>query len=145
MLGPEYCHLAESILSRFAAASDWDQWQFASGSREHAGGVENTPSSNSSQTTGNASSPNTSASGSSSGKRKSSGGGGEGPDDPEPNDGDGNMDPPPPKKAKTLQVRYDCPIFRRSLATGSTVRSCALNGLEFRNLWCVTLYIMSTS
>lgn len=145
LLGPEYGHLAESILSRFAAASVWDRLQFTSGSREHASGVENTPSSNSSQTPGNASSPNTSASGSSSGKRKSSGSGGDGPGDLEPNDGDGNMDPPPPKKAKTPQTRYDCPIFRRSLRTGSTVRSCALNGLEFRNLWYVTLNIMSTS
>ena len=144
LLGPEYCHLTESILSRFAAESVWDQWQFASGSRQHGGGAENTPSSNSSQTPGNTSSPNTSASGSSGGKRKSSGGsGGDGPGDLEPNDGDGNMEPPPPKKAKAPQLRYDCPVFRRSLGTRSMVRSCALNGLEFRNLWCVT-YIIST-
>jgi hypothetical protein len=136
LLGPEYGGLAESILSRFAAASVWDQWQFASGFRQNAGGVGNTPSSNSSHTPGNTSSPNTSASGSSGGKRKSSGGGGEGPGDHlEPNDGDGNMHPPPPKKVKTTQLRYDCPIFRKSLGTESTVRSCALNGLEFRNLW----------
>jgi hypothetical protein len=146
ILGPDYAHLAQCVINKIASNNPWEQWQSEDGFRQGANGVDNTPASSFSQTSGNAPSSNTSFSETSGGKRKSPGGGGGGGEDDQANDGDGDKGRPPkrlrrpPSTPKPEPPRYDCPISKRAIGTGgdpqsSKSRGCAPEGLEFRHVW----------
>jgi hypothetical protein len=150
ILGPEYSHLAEFLVSRFGSEPLSDLFQSEYGTRQRPEGAGSTPSSTSSQTPGNASSPNTTESSSSGSKRKSPGDGSGGGGDPDDTEGDGNGGVPPlPKRIRkppsSPQPKFDCPIYRSALRTGGKIHVCAPNGLEFRNLWYANLDYFSVT